>query len=94
MFLLVDVILSKKSVNTEKGTTAYQIFFHNPKKIVGENGQEDLLPETGRVKFDHPLSKGSHLLLVKISVYQGQIFYTAIKEVKDAKIIEALTKGE
>lgn len=94
MFLLVDVILSKKTVNPDKGTTAYQIFFNNPKKIVGENGQEDLLPETGKVKFDHALSKGPHLLLVKISTYQGQVFYTAIKEVKDAKIVEALTKAE
>ena len=94
MYLLIEVIVSKKSVNSDTGKVAYQVFFSNPKKIVGEDGREDLLPETGKVKFDQPLSKGPHLLLVKTSTYQGQVFYTGIKEVKDAKLVEALMKGE
>lgn len=92
MYLLIDVIVSKETVNPEKGTTAYQVFFSYPKKIIGMDKQEALLPETGKIKSEHPLSKGLHLLLVKISTYQGQVFYTAIKEVKDAKLVEVLSK--
>ena len=93
MFMLVEVILSKKSVNPETGKVVYQAYFNNTKKVMGEDGKEGFLPETGKVKFDQQLSKGWHLLTVKISNYQGQIFYTGLSEIKDPKIIQALNEG-
>lgn len=94
MFMLVEVILSKKSVNPESGKVVYQSFFNNAKKVVGEYGKEGFLRDTGKIKFDQPLSKGQHLLVVKSSTYQGQAFYTGPKEIKDPKIIQALSEGE
>lgn len=94
MFMLVEVILSKKSVNPETGKVVYQSFFNNAKKVMGEDGKEGFLPDTGKVKFEQPLAKGWHLLMVKISTYQGQVFYTGLKEIKDPKIIQALSEGE
>ncbi len=94
MLMLVEVILSKKSVNPETGKVVYQSFFNNSKKAMGEDGKEGFLPETGKVKFEQPLPKGWHLLLVKISTYQGNIFFTGLKEIKDPKIIQALMEVE
>lgn len=94
MYLMVDVILSKKSVNPDTGKVLYQVFFNDAKKIVGEDGQEGSLPSTGKVKFHEALPKGRHLLLVRTSTYQGQIFYTGIKAIKDPKVIQALTEVE
>ncbi len=39
MFMLVEVILSKKSVNPESGKVVYQSFFNNAKKVMGEDGK-------------------------------------------------------
>ncbi|MBL7554629.1 MAG: hypothetical protein JNM24_02320 [Bdellovibrionaceae bacterium] len=92
MFMLIDVIVSKKSVNAEKGTTAYQCYFNNAKKLIGEDGKETILPETSKLKFDQPLAKGWHLLQVRVSQFQNQTFYTGLKEIKDPKLVEALVK--
>ena len=94
MFMLVEVILSKKSVNPETGKVVYQSFFNNAKKVMGEDGKEGFLPDTGKVKFEQPLSKGWHLLLVKISTYENNVFFTGLKEIKDPKIIQTLSEGE
>ena len=94
MFMIVEVILSKKSVNPETGKVVYQSFFNNAKKVMGEDGKEGFLPETGKVKFEQPLSKGWHLLLVKISTYENNVFFTGLKEIKDPKIIQSLSEGE
>jgi len=88
------VILSKKSVNPATGKVVYQSFFNNAKKVMGEDGEEGFLPDTGKVKFDQPLSKGWHLLLVKISIYESNVYFTGLKEIKDPKIIQALSEGE
>jgi len=94
MFMLVEVILSKKSVNPETGKVVYQSFFNNAKKVMGEDGKEAFLPDTGKVKSEQALSRGWHLLLVKISTYESNVFYTSLKEIKDPKIIQALSEGE
>ena len=61
---------------------------------MGEDGKEGFLPDTGKVKFEQPLSKGWHLLLVKITTYESNVFFTGLKEIKDPKIIQALSEGE
>lgn len=43
-------------------------------------------------KFDQPLGKGPHLLMVRITTYQNQVFYTGLKEIKDPKAIQALNE--
>lgn len=92
LFILIDVIASKKTINSEKGTTAYQCYFNNARKLIGEDGKETVLPETGKSKFDQPLAKGWHLLAVRVSQFQNQTFYTGIKEIKDPKLVESLVK--
>ncbi len=94
MLMLAEVILSKKSVNPETGKVVYQVFFNNPQVVKNEDGTEGVLPANGKVKCDYPLSVGWHLLVIKISSYQGQIFYTAIKEIKDPKIVQILNEEE
>lgn len=92
VFMLVDVLMSKKSVNPESGKVVYQVFFTNTKKVVGDDGKDILLPETAKLKFDQPLGKGPHLLMVRITTYQNQVFYTGLKEIKDPKTIQALNE--
>lgn len=94
MLMLVEVILSKKSVNPETGKVVYQVYFNNPQSVKNEDGTFGVLPANGKVKCDQPLSRGWHLLVVKISSYEGQIFYTAIKEVKDPKVVQILNEEE
>lgn len=93
-FMLVEVILSKKSVNPETGKVVYQVYFNNPQSVKNDDGTIGILPANGKVKCDWPLAKGPHLLLIKISSYEGQIFYTAIKEIKDQKVIQSLSEGQ
>lgn len=48
MFMLVEVILSKKSVNPETGKVVYRSFFNNAKKVMGETGRRDFCPTRAR----------------------------------------------
>ncbi len=90
MLLLAEVILSKKSVDVESGKAVFQVYFKNPQVVMNEDGTQEVLPDIGKAKCSHPVSKGLHLFLVKITFYQGKIYYTVLSEIKDSSLAEAV----
>lgn len=90
MYMLVDIILTRKFVDKETGATTYQGSFNNTKMVKAEDGVEVALPETGKIKLSQSLPRGRHLLLVRVYLYQNTIRYEGLEEVKDPKIIQAL----
>lgn len=95
VFILVDVILTRKFENKETKSVSYITTVNTSKLAKTDDGVEVVIPETKTLWLDEALPRGQHLLLVEVLLSKKHgISYRFLKRVKEAELVQALAEVE
>ncbi len=95
VFILVDVILTRKFENKETKSVSYMTTINSSRLAKTDDGVEVLIPETKTLWLDEALPRGQHLLMVEVQPSKKHgISYKFIKRVKEADLVQALAEVE
>lgn len=95
VFILVDVILTRKFENKETKSVSYMTTINSSRLAKTDDGVEVLIPETKILWLDEALPRGQHLLMVEVlPSKKNGISYKFIKRVKEEDLVQALAEVE
>ena len=97
VFILVEVILTRRFENKETKSVSYMTTVNSSRLAKTEDDLEVLIPETKILWLNEALPRGQHLLMVEVLPNKKNGIgynYKFIKRVKEADLVQALAEVE